>query len=68
MTEKEIKSLIGAALYARMKAFAKEAKKKGLSPANVKKALKARFGNRLKTVNSALFITRITRITRITKP
>jgi len=61
MTEKEIKSLIGAALYAGMKAFAKEAKKKGMSPADVKKALKAKFGIRLKTVNSALFIQRITK-------
>ena len=59
MTEKEIKSLIGAALYARMKAFARKAKTEGRSVTDVKKALKAKFGNRLKIVSSVLcdFIT-----------
>ena len=67
MTEKEIKSLIGAALYNRMKAFARKARKEGKSVTEVKKELQAKFGKRLKTVNSALPITRITKIARITR-
>jgi len=67
MTEKEIKSLYGAALVNRMKAFARKARMEGKSVAEVRKALKTEFGKRLKTVNSALPITRITKIARITR-
>ncbi len=61
MTDLEIKKLIGAATWKRMKVFASKAKTTGLSPAEVKKALKAKFGKHLKIVDSALIITRITR-------
>lgn len=60
MTKKEIKSLIGAKTYARIEVFARKAKREGLSTAEVKKALMAKFGKRIKTVNSPLIITRIT--------
>jgi hypothetical protein len=60
MTKKEIKSLIGAAAYARIEAFARKARKAGMEPAEVKKALKAKFGKHLKTVNSELILSSIT--------
>ncbi len=61
MTDREIKKLIGAGAWKRMKAFAGKAKRAGMSPAGVKKALKVKFGKHLKIVDSALVITRITR-------
>jgi hypothetical protein len=60
MTKKEIKTLIGAATYNRIEAFARKARKAGKSTADVKKALKARFGKHLKTVNSSLILSSIT--------
>lgn len=56
MNEKELKALIGAATYNRIKAFAEKQKKQGLVPVDVKKALTKKFGKSLKTVKSEIII------------
>jgi hypothetical protein len=60
MTEKELKRLIGAATYNRMKAFALKEKKQGLAAVDVKTALRKKFGKRLKVVDSSVIINDIT--------
>jgi hypothetical protein len=60
MTKKEIKTLIGAATYNQIETFARRLKREGKSPAEVKKALMAKFGNCLITVKSSLILSRIT--------
>jgi hypothetical protein len=59
MTEKELKTLLGAKRHARMKTFAKKAKASGMSPSEIKNAMKKKFARDFKVADASPIISPI---------